>query len=141
VTTNNPVLGHASIAPRVATSKLIFCTIPALNPPQRLVHRNELGGTGAELDSGLFIKGLPQSAQERSERGTRFLLEEWDGVQAQVKYTQCEPRYRDRCANDPEIGRDVHYLVMMSFSASVSQPLKRFHFRPNYGFYGFQPKK
>jgi hypothetical protein len=32
VTTNNPVLGHTSIAPPVATSKLIFCTIPALNP-------------------------------------------------------------------------------------------------------------
>jgi hypothetical protein len=43
VTTNNPVLGHTSIAPRVAISKLIFGTIPPLNPPQQLAHRNELG--------------------------------------------------------------------------------------------------
>src|SRR5258708_17705449 len=42
-TTNTPVLGHTSTAPRVSTSKLIFCTIPGLNPPQRLAHRHELG--------------------------------------------------------------------------------------------------
>jgi hypothetical protein len=39
----------------------------------------------------------------------------------EVKYTQGEPRYRDRYANDPEIGRDVHYLVMMSFGAYLWQ--------------------
>jgi hypothetical protein len=49
-TTNNPVLGHTSIAPRVATSKLIFCTIPTLNPPQRLAHRKVLGGYGCGGD-------------------------------------------------------------------------------------------
>src|SRR5260221_9456832 len=61
VTTNNPVLGHTSIAPRVATSKLIFCTIPALNPPQRSAHRNELG-----------LRGALGKPQERSERGVGY---------------------------------------------------------------------
>jgi hypothetical protein len=53
-------------------------------------------------------------------------------------HTRRATRYRDRYANDPEIGRDVHYLVMISFGASVSQSLKRFDFMPNYGFRGFQ---
>src|SRR5258708_9945326 len=59
-TTNNPVLGHTSIAPRVSTSKLIFCTIPGLNPPQRLAHRHELGATGAgRLGGFLFCLANP----------------------------------------------------------------------------------
>jgi hypothetical protein len=39
----------------------------------------------------------------------------------EVKYIQREPRYRDRCTNDPEIGPDVHHRAMMSFGAYLWQ--------------------